>query len=246
MLLSVRLLRRLHKRSPTGLRWTVAEIGVSLIGIIGAILLVLPAYHGRTVPDVAIDLAMPLGPGRYLVINGGATPAINAHFYTLDQESAADFRGQSYAIDIIGNNRVGLRAPGISPADPTKYIIYGHDVLAPCAGTVLATVDGVPDNDVPEMNRNSMTGNSVILDCDGLAVVLAHFIPGSINVSEADQIVSRQQIAFVGNSGNSGEPHLHMHVQTIGSPETPIAGEPLWLTINGHFPVRNSRFVVEN
>jgi murein DD-endopeptidase MepM/ murein hydrolase activator NlpD len=246
VLLSVRLLRRLHKRSPTGLRWTVAEIGVSLIGIIGAILLVLPAYHGRTVPDVAIDLAMPLGPGRYLVINGGATPAINAHFYTLDQESAADFRGQSYAIDIIGNNRVGLRAPGISPADPTKYIIYGHDVLAPCAGTVLATVDGVPDNDVPEMNRNSMTGNSVILDCDGLAVVLAHFIPGSINVSEADQIVSRQQIAFVGNSGNSGEPHLHMHVQTIGSPETPIAGEPLWLTINGHFPVRNSRFVVEN
>ncbi len=111
---------------------------------------------------------------------------------------------------------------------------------------MLATVDGVPDNEVPEMNRESMTGNSVILDCDGLAVVLAHFIHGSINVSEGDLVATGEQIALVGNSGNSGEPHLHVHVQTIVSPEAPIAGEPLWFTINGDFLIRNSWFVVGN
>lgn len=246
MLLSVWLWRQLRRRSPAKILWMITETGVSLIAVVGAIFLALPAYQVRGAPDVVIDLAMPLGPGRYLVISGGATPAINAHFYTLDRASTVGFRGQSYAVDIIGINQFGLRAPGISPTDPAKYAIYGRDVVAPCAGTVLATIDGVPDNEVPEMNCDDMTGNSVILECDGLAVVLAHFIPGSLNVSEGDQITTGQQIALVGNSGNSGEPHLHVHVQTIASSETPISGEPLWFTLNSDLPFRNSRFVVKD
>ncbi len=246
LLLSARLLQRFRRRSSARMSWKVVETCLSLAGIVAAILLVLPALQGRSSPDAAIDLAMPLGPGRYLIVNGGATPAINAHFDTLDRDSAAAFRGQSYAVDIIGIDRFGLRARGISPPDPADYAIYGREVLAPCAGTVLATVEGVADNEVPLMNRDSMTGNSVILNCGGLAVVLAHFIPGSINVSESEPVEVGQQIALVGNSGNSGEPHLHVHVQSIASPDTSVAGEPLWFTINGELPIRNARFVVEH
>mgnify|MGYP000019801158 CR=1 FL=1 len=43
----------------------------------------------------------------------------------------------------------------------------------------------------------------------------------------------------MGNSGNSSEPHLHVHAQR-GLPEkAPLAGMPLWLTIDNRFLVRN-------
>ncbi|QPC86416.1 peptidoglycan DD-metalloendopeptidase family protein [Mesorhizobium sp. NBSH29] len=238
---------QLHKvftKGPARSVWRIGEAIAALIAVIGIGLLILPAMQGRTPPDVAIDLAMPLGPGRYLVISGGAAPQINSHFFTLNLPRAVDFRGQSYGLDIIGINAAGLRTWGISPADPSLYEIYGADILAPCAGTVLVAIDGVPDNLVPVMNRDSMTGNSVVLECDGLAVVLAHFIPGSLTVAEGDAVEVGQKIAKVGNSGNSGEPHLHVHVQTIGPDDAPLSGDPLWLTIEDDFPVRNTRFVV--
>lgn len=235
--------RRLRARGPARPVWKVAEAGVSLAGIAGIATLMLPAVQGRTPPDVATDLSMPVGPGRYLVISGGAAPQINSHFFTLDRPGAAVFRGQSYAVDIIGITAAGLRTTGISPADPSLYEIYGADVLAPCNGTVVQTIDGIPDNPVPQMNRDVLTGNSVVLDCEGLAVVLAHFIPQSLTVAEGDSVEIGQKLAEVGNSGNSGEPHLHVHVQEIAPRDRPISGEPLWFTIEGSFFVRNDRFM---
>lgn len=243
LLITWRQLQRLRARETARAVWKVAEAGISLAGIVAIVMLILPAVQGRTPPEVAIDLSMPLGPGRYLVISGGAAPQINAHFFTLDLPRAAAFRGQSYGMDIIGINAAGLRTTGISPVDPALYEIYGADVLAPCNGIVLHTIDGVPDNPVPDMNRDAMTGNSVVLDCDGLAVVLAHFIPQSLNVAEGDAVEVGQKIAEVGNSGNSGEPHLHVHVQEIAPRETPISGEPLWFTIEAKFLIRNTRFM---
>lgn len=236
------LTRRAHARSAA----RFVEIGGGLIALAAAIVLLTPAIQGRTAPEVAIDLSMPLGPGRYLVISGGSTLTLNAHLQTLNIDRAAAFRGQSYGLDIIGIDRFGLRTTGISPGNPAAYAIYGADVVAPCEGMVLQVTDGVPDNRVPDMNRAAMTGNSIILECDGLAVVLAHFIPGSIAVETGALVTPGQKIAEVGNSGNSGEPHLHLHVQTLGPEERPIAGEPLWFTIDGRLTVRNMRFTVDN
>lgn len=236
--------RKVSALKPSRPVWQFGEGAAALIALIGVGLLILPAVQGRTPPEVAVDLEMPLGPGRYMVTSGGAAPQINSHFFTLDAPRAEDFRGQSHAIDIIGINAAGLRTSGVSPADPSLYEIYGADVLAPCAGTVLIAIDGVPDNRVPVMNRTSMTGNSVVMECNGLAVVLAHFIPGSLTVSEDDYVEAGQKIAEAGNSGNSGEPHLHIHVQTIGPDDAPLSGDPLWMTVDGEFLVRNMRFVV--
>ncbi len=121
----------------------------------------------------------------------------------------------------------GLRTTGISPADPALHAICGTQVLAPCTGTVLHTIDGVPANPVPEMNRDAMTGNSVILDCKELAVALAHFIPGSLTVTEGEVVEIGQEIAEVGNSGNSGEPHLHVRVQEGAPRDQPLSGDRL-------------------
>lgn len=226
-------------------RKAVIENAAAIAVIVGAVLLLFPALQGRQADDIAIDLDMPLGPGRYLVISGGAHASINSHFLTLALERAKPFRGQSYAVDIIGIDGWGMRANGITPKDPKAYQIYGTKVLAPCTGRVSHVVDGVGDNEVPIMNREDMLGNAVMLDCDGVSVLLAHLAPGTLLVDKGDAVGTGEVLGRVGNSGNSGEPHLHLHVQSEGLENAPIAGEPLWFTVEGRFLVRNNRIVIE-
>jgi murein DD-endopeptidase MepM/ murein hydrolase activator NlpD len=43
----------------------------------------------------------------------------------------------------------------------------------------------------------------------------------------------------VGNTGNTGEPHLHIHAQRLGRPGTPMGGDPLPMRFDGRFLVRS-------
>ena len=54
-----------------------------------------------------------------------------------------------------------------------------------------------------------------------------------------DEVMRGAQVSAVGNSGQTFEPHLHMHVQEIASGAI-FAGAPLQLTLDGIFPVRNT------
>ena len=59
-----------------------------------------------------------------------------------------------------------------------------------------------------------MEGNYVILDIGGgLYVLYGHLKQGSLRVRVGDQVHRGQVIGQVGDSGNSGEPHLHIQVQ---------------------------------
>jgi murein DD-endopeptidase MepM/ murein hydrolase activator NlpD len=53
-------------------------------------------------------------------------------------------------------------------------------------------------------------------------------------------------IGLVGNSGNSNEPHLHVHAQrpAAGGHE-PLSGDPLPIRFNGRYLVRNDRLTSE-
>ena len=57
----------------------------------------------------------------------------------------------------------GLRARGVQPAAPRAYFTHGARVLAPCAGRVVIAVDGLPAMPVPELDRDHMAGNHVVL-----------------------------------------------------------------------------------
>lgn len=228
-----------------GLR-SVAELALGVLSAAAAIYLLVPAVQGRSVPADAIDLAMPLGPGTYQVISGGSTEAINAHLATLTLERAKPYRGQSYAVDIIGIDAWGFHADGIAPRDPKLYRIYGAEVRAPCAGQVAHLVDGVPDMQVPQVDREHMLGNGVLLACGDYFVLLAHFAPGTMAVTLGDQVEVGQLLGRAGNTGNTNEPHLHIHVQRGMPADTPIAGEPAWFTVEGQFLLRNQVFTVAN
>ena len=188
---------------------------------------------------------MPLGPGRYLVVAGGASAAVNPHFLTLGEEPRfAAYRGQSHAVDIVGLTPLGLTGEGAMPQNPQAYAIYGAAVLSPCDGEIVVARDGLPDQQVPEMDTANLAGNFVVVDCGGFRAVMAHLAPGSLSVAAGDSVTEGQRLAVVGNSGNTAQPHLHLHVQSGGTPEAPLSGEPMWFTIDGWFPTRGDRFTV--
>lgn len=229
---------------PAGLwGWTAAALALALLGIggwYGA-----RALAGRGLPPVEIiDIANPLGPGRYLVGHGGSDTLVNGHMRTLDAgvERFRPWRGQSYAVDFFGLGPWGLRAAGWRPTDPAAYAIFGADLVAPCAGVVVSAESGMPDFQVPQRDQVNRLGNHVILRCGELEIVFAHLRQGSITVTRRDRVETGDPLGAVGNSGASTEPHLHIHAQrpaAEGAP--PISGDPLALRIDGRFLVRGDR-----
>ena len=202
------------------------------------------ALRSRAAPTAgAVNMAFPLEPGRYLVVNGGSNSSTNAHLETLDAAVPRyrAWRGQSYGVDIVALDGFGLRAHGVQPADPRAYRIYGARVLAPCAGQVVIAVDGLPDMQVPEVDRDHLAGNHVMLRCPEADVLLGHLQPGSVRVHAGVNVVAGDWLASVGNSGNTGEPHLHVHAQSPGLTAAPLGGDPRPIEFNGRFPVRGDR-----
>lgn len=214
---------------------------VNAVLILVVLTQLIPALRGRQPPEIAVDLSFPLESGDYLIVSGGNATNINSHLMTLDETVSRfkNWRGQSYALDIVRVNKLGLRGSGIMPPDPADYFIYGQEVIAPCGGEVIRAVNNIEDNQVPVMNRDAMSGNYVLIRCEDVEVILAHMITGSVVVKEGQQVSIGQLLGLAGNSGNSGEPHLHIHVQALGALADTLDANPLAFTINGKYWLRN-------
>jgi hypothetical protein len=219
--------------------WLAVLLFGALVAILGG--LSVSVLNARRVPADAIDLHFPLKNGSYLVVNGGRNELINAHLQTLKGERFRPWRGQSFGIDIVKIGGLGLRASGVLPNDPSAYAIYGEPLYAPCSGGVVSAVDGAPEMRPPQADRQHMAGNHVILSCDAVWVLLGHMQRGSLLVRTGDKVHVGQQLGRVGNSGNTGEPHLHIHVQSPGTTAAPVSGDPLPLRFGDRYPVRNTR-----
>jgi len=208
------------------------------------------AFHGARASAGAqppalplVALGWPLRGGTFLVVNGGNDLTINAHLESLGSPAPRllPWRGNAWAIDFVAIDGFGLRATGFMPADPARYRVFGVPVLAPCNGQVVQAVGDLPDMPVPEIDRQHLAGNHVILACDGAHIVMAHFRHGSLQVAIGDDVLLGQRLAAVGNSGGSNEPHLHIHAQRSGPPGAPMGGEPLPIAFDGRFLVRGER-----
>ena len=202
------------------------------------------AFQGRTLPDVkVVNIAPPFGSGHYLVAHGGSTEMVNVHLHTLDAsiERFGAWRGQSRGLDIFRTTAWGLHKKGWLPTDPSRYLTYGTPVLAPCDGTVAMAVEGIADMPVPVMDREHMAGNHLAIDCGEFFVVLAHLRRESVTVAINETVTTGQNLAQMGNSGNSSEPHLHVQAQRRLPEDAPLSGRPLCLTIDGRFLARNDR-----
>jgi Peptidase family M23 len=225
--------------------WVLAAMFVA-IGTASAYYGVRALAGAQPPSQPVIALNWPMRNGNFLVANGGNDVLINAHMQSMvsNHPRLVPWRGNGWSIDIVAIDNFGLRAPGFMPSTPTRYRIFGMPVIAPCSGTVVQAVDGLPDMNVPEYDRQNMAGNHVILACGDIHVAIAHFKRGSVRLKANDAVMSGQQIGEVGNSGGSNEPHLHIHAQRPGPPGVPFGGDPLPMTFNDRFLVRGDRIQV--
>lgn len=173
------------------------------------------------------DLAFPLRGGNFVIAQGGGNRLLNYH---------SPHASQHFASDITAVGPMGFRASGLQPRDPEKYTIFGADVVSPCDGVVAEAADGLIDQPPPDRNREEPAGNHVVITCEGVRVELAHLLEGSVVPTAGDTLRTGELLGKVGNSGNTTEPHLHIHAV---NPET---NKGVLLSFDGRIPIRNRRF----
>jgi len=173
----------------------------------------------------AIDLQFPLQDGTYYIGQGGNHLLMNNH------QNAPP---QKYALDILKIHSFGNRAKGIYPKELEKYYIFDDDIVSPCTGKVVEMENELPDHIPPETDETNAPGNYVQMLCDHheADVYIAHMKRGSLAVAAGEVVEVGQFIGKVGNSGNTTEPHVHIHAELNG------VGVPI--TFDGKFLVRNS------
>jgi hypothetical protein len=180
-----------------------------------------------------IDLEFPLHRGIYYIAHGGSSSLTNRHH-------GSD--SQRFALDIVALSFHGARASGIYPARLCAYRIFARPVHSPCQGTVTAVVDGMPDTLPGHMDQQNLAGNHIVIrhaDSE-IYIGLAHLKKGSVLVRPTDRVRPGQLLACAGNSGNSSEPHLHLHAKRGGDAQSMLDGEGVPTRFRGRWLIRNS------
>lgn len=206
----------------------VAAVSVACAALGGALFFVLT----RPPADAPLALQMPLEGSRWHVAHGGGNFLTNQH---------ASVPAQRYALDLTVVGVDGRRAASLQPTALADYLAWGQPVTAPCDGLVQSAEDGHADQPIGQTDAAHPAGNHVVIGCEGAAVVLAHLQRGSVAVKPGSSVRAGQLLGRVGNSGNTSEPHLHVHAvrgEPAGADELLFTGKPVPLTFAGRFLLR--------
>ncbi len=205
-------------------------IGLNILVIFFMSVMSFLALRGYRIPENTVELSSPLKSGKFIILHGGSRPMVNAHFHV---------NPQNYAIDIVGLNEFGMRANSIGGGKTLKnYKIYGEPVYSPCKGKIILVVDEFEDLQPPQTDTKNIAGNHILIEFNRNEILLAHLKKGSIKVKVGDLVDTNTVLAQVGNTGNTSEPHLHMHLESGGEPNTILNGKGIPFKINDRFLVR--------
>ncbi|MEW5738393.1 MAG: M23 family metallopeptidase [Myxococcota bacterium] len=173
-----------------------------------------------------------LGPGATVrlpsnetlrVVWGGDRLETNYHASTPDQRWAYDLLIEPYFVESKRLEDFGC---------------YGTQVVAPLAAKVHAVHDGEADGEpgVLAGDPSKALGNHVVLEVPQTGfLVLAHLQQGSVQVKEGEHVEEGQVLGRCGNSGNTREPHIHIHLQKQDPTRFPVnLAQGLPLFFRGH------------
>lgn len=167
--------------------------------------------------DVLV-LGEPIKGGRWINLNGCCDFSNSAHRRVIRSVDGKKFFPERYSIDIMEVDSENNLFTGDSNNNES-WLGYGAELIAVSDGVVSRVVKGLPDNKPGEsppfpISLSDGAGNIVILHIgNGIYVLYAHLIPGSNDHLEEGDFVSKgDMIGLLGNTGQSGAPHLHFQV----------------------------------
>lgn len=192
-------------------RVATATAITAIVGALPAIQMVMPVIAYPASIEAMAPAAVVRLPANVplMVLWGGDDLAHNHHAAVPDQRWAYDL------------------AVAPHPRDSRHlddYGCYGVEVVAPATGTVIDAHDGEPDEAPGEITRNARTpeGNRVVMRLStGTYLVIAHLKSKSLMVQIGDLVTEGDAIGRCGNSGNTSEPHIHIHHQRQNPLEYP-------------------------
>lgn len=167
--------------------------------------------------------------------------------------------GLSYAIDFVPVDEHGSSAPYtvasfFRPEPPTLFSGFGRTITSPVDGTVVQTHDSETDHNayrgLPSVGYaltqrrrlargiHAIVGNHVLIETTYLnnrtaVVALCHLQQNSITIQPGQTVHQGDVIGRCGNSGNSTEPHLHLHA--LDSADV-IHAAAVPISFQGHLP----------
>lgn len=198
----------------------------------------------ETVVPFPVKLTLYEVKGKYIFpVRGDVQMAFLPLSYIHHRSSAS----QEFAMDLVGANQKDASSfTGISRPNPktlSDHSIWGREVLAVGDGVVVERGDKFPEERMSDPAKftkpgyttdlikeliptigwtNAVAGNYVVIDHrNGEFSAYCHLQDGSIRVKPGDKVQKGVVIAKVGNTGNSGAPHLHF--QLMDSPNFFIA-----------------------
>ena len=179
------------------------QIATNVLVAIGTVFLAIQLVRISSPPADPVAIDPPLA-GEWAMLAGGRSALISHHYRTPIVSNAVDF----VQLDEEGRGHDG------DPKRETSWYGFGEPVLSPADGTVVSVSDVHPDEPVGNIGQNPSTGNHILLDIgSGRYAMLGHLQQGSARVSKGESVRLGQQIAAVGDSGDSLVPHLHLQVQ---------------------------------
>lgn len=173
--------------------------------------------------EPALLIGQPIKGGRWINVNGCCDFDSSAHRRVIRSVDGDEFFPERYSIDIMEvdeENRLFVGDANLNE----NWLGYGNELIAVADGVVSRVVKGLPDNKPGEsppfpISLSNGAGNIVIMHIgNGVYVLYAHIIPGSNDHLEVGDFVAKgEMVGLLGNTGQSGAPHLHFQIMDVNS-----------------------------
>lgn len=214
---------------------------IILAGLTYQLIAVLRSYWYPTSP---IALAFPLRSGTYGISfggNGKASSIMNYHYQYSAKKASGAPSAMAFAVDIVKLKGGKMSQSWMLPANNEGFAMYQEPVVSPCSGQIVDVENNWPDQPPFSLNRPYNPGNHVIIRTGETEVLLGHLQRDSMTVQIGDLVHPGQVLGYVGNSGFSDWPHLHIQATRVAG-GTIWEGEGIPILFDGRNPIKNALF----
>ncbi|MFA6423312.1 MAG: M23 family metallopeptidase [Patescibacteria group bacterium] len=174
-----------------------------VVFIIVLIIKSLKPQQPNTIPQNAITMEFPLKNGRYLINFNGPSQSIFS-------EPIHQSQAEKYALDITKDTNIKDLISVILTHKFKNNSTFGTPIYSPCVGNIKEAKNDQVDLPIGTRDKKNASGNHVVLGCYQFDVVLAHMKQGSVAVKTGQMVKIGDLLGEIGNSGNTGAPHLHI------------------------------------